>query len=190
MNQDIKSYLKRYIAISDAEMDQFIDCLIPKTIDKKQFLLTEGQVCTSRYFIVKGCIRLFYFDQNGNEQIIHFGIENWWITDYDSLIHKLPSTYNIQAIEPTEVLILEESKFDDLVKKIPQVERLFRKIMEKSYIAMQRRFEYSRNLSGESFYDTFLAENFDFAQRVPQYMLASYLGFTPEFVSKLRGKKK
>lgn len=171
-------------------MAHILGVLTPKKVKKRGYLLREGQTCTSRYFITKGCLRLFYLDQKGNEQIIHFGIDNWWITEYDSLINKQPSKINIQAIEDSEVLVLEESDFENLVQKVPQVERLFRKIMEKSYIAMQRRLEYARDLSGEDFYEKFVLANPSFAQRVPQYMLASYMGFTPEFVSKLRNKKK
>lgn len=190
MNPNLSAYIRRYIEISEAEDVVFQSFLKTKSFKKKEYLLKGGQICKSRYFIKKGCLRLFYIDPKGNEQIIHFGIENWWITDYDSLINKQPSKIYIQALEDTEVLILEESVFESLMQKIPQTERLFRKIMEKSYVALQRRFEYSLSLSGEDFYETFIAANSSFAQRIPQYMLASYLGFTPEFVSKLRGKKK
>lgn len=190
MNSNLSAYIRKYIEISETRDRVFQSFLKSKSFKKKEFLLAHGQTCKSRYYIKKGCLRLFYIDEKGNEQIIHFGIENWWITDYESLINEQPSKIYIQAIEDTDVLVLEASIFEDLIKAVPQTERLFRKIMEKSYIALQRRFEYGLSLSGENFYKNFMTANPDFAQRIPQYMLASYLGFTPEFVSKLRGKKK
>ena len=84
MNPNLIEYIGRYISISETEINVFQSYLKPKKIQKKEFLLKEGKVCNSRYFITKGCVRLFYIDNKGNEQIIHFGIENWWITDYES----------------------------------------------------------------------------------------------------------
>lgn len=190
MNSNLIDYIKRYVDFSTEEVEIFNSFLKPKSINKKEYLLKEGQACKSRYFITKGCIRLFYINEKGNEQIIHFGIEDWRITDYESLVNKIPSKLYIQAIEHTELLELPESSFDELCSKIPKVDRLFRKIMEKTYIASQKRIEYINNLSGEEFLETFISSNPIFSQRVPQYMIASYLGMSPEFVSKVRGKKK
>ena len=190
MNSNLINYIRRYVDFSTEEADLFNSYLKLKKINKKEFLLKEGQTCKSRYFITKGCLRLFYINEKGNEQIIHFGIDNWWITDYESLVNKTPSKLYIQAIEHTELLELQEDIFDELCLKIPKVDRLFRKIMEKTYIASQKRIEYINNLSGEEFLDTFISSNPQFSQRVPQYMIASYLGLSPEFVSKVRGRKK
>ena len=189
MNPYLIDYIKRYVNISPTEIDILDSYLYPKTLKKKDFLLKEGQFCKSRYYISKGCIRLYYLDLKGNEQIIHFGLNNWWISDYESLINNVPSKLYIQAIEDTELLELPQKEFDDLCKKVPKVERLFRKLMEKSYIASQKRLEYMFSLSGKELFETFIATNPEFAQRVPQYMIASYLGMTPEFVSKIRVKK-
>jgi CRP-like cAMP-binding protein len=190
MHPDLIKYIRRYISISETEIAIFQSYLKPKKLTKKAFLLKEGQFCKSRYYIKSGCIRLFYIDKKGNEQIIHFGIENWWITDYESLINKTPSILYIQAIEPTELLELPQETFDDLCQRLPKTERLFRKIMEKTYIAIQKRIEYIYSLKGEDQFNIFIAANPEFAQRVPQYMIASYLGMTPEFVSKIRAKRK
>ncbi len=189
MNPNLIKYIKRYVSISETEIDLFQSYLSPRKLNKKDFLLKEGRICKSRYFITKGCIRLFYIDNKGNEQIIHFGIDSWWITDYESLINEKPSKLYIQAIENTEVLELPEETFDELCQKIPQTERLFRKIMEKTYIAIQKRIEYMYSLSGEELFETFITENPEFIQRVPQYMIASYLGMSPEFVSRIKREK-
>ncbi len=190
MNPNLIEYIKNYVPLSPTEIDLFQSYLEPKTLNKKEFLLKEGQICKSRYFITKGCVRLYYIDQKANEQIIHFGIRNWWITDYDSLINRLPSKLYIQAIEHTEVIELPLEKFEELCAKLPKIEQLFRKIMEKTYIASQRRIQYMFSLSGEELFNHFISANPIFTQSVPQYMIASYLGMTPEFVSKVRSKRK
>jgi len=189
MNPNLTEYIKRYINISETEIELFQSYLRPIKLNKKEFLLKEGQICKSRYFISKGCIRLYYIDNKGNEQIIHFGIDNWWITDYESLINKIPSKLYIQATENTELLELSQKFFDELCLKLPKTERLFRIIMEKTFIASQKRIEYMFSQSGEEIFKHFIAANPQFTQRVPQYMIASYLGITPEFVSKIKAKK-
>ncbi len=190
MNPNLIEYIRRYVSVSETEINKFQSYLKPKRIQKKEFLLKAGQFCKSRYFITKGCVRLFYIDNKGNEQIIHFGIDNWWITDYESLINNKPSILYIQAIETTDLLELPQVSFDELCQNVPQTERLFRKIMEKTYIAIQKRIEYIYSLKGEEQFQLFIAANPEFTQRVPQYMIASYLGMSPEFVSKIRAKKK
>lgn len=190
MNTQLSHYIRRYIAISDSELELFNAALSPKKLATKEYLLQAGRICTSRYFITKGCLQLYYINTKGNNQIVHFGLDNWWITDYESLIHQVPSKLYIQAIEPTEILALNIASFEKLCQQLPKVERLFRIIMERSYVAAQRRLEFMFSLSGEELYRTFIAANPTFAQRIPQYMLASYLGFTPEFLSKIRAKKK
>lgn len=190
MNPNLIEYIKRYLPISQTEIDLFDLYLKPITLKKKAFLLKEGQTCKSRYFITEGCVRLYYIDDKGNEQIIHFGIDNWWITDYESLINKTPSKLFIQATENTEILEFPQEFFDELCYKLPKIERLFRIIMEKAYIASQKRLEYMFSQSGEEMFKHFIRTNPEFTQRVPQYMIASYLGMTPEFVSKIKGTKK
>lgn len=190
MNPNLTKYTRRYIDISDEEDEMFQSFLKSKTLKKKEYLLKEGDFCKARYFITKGCLRLYYIDNKGNEQIIHFGIDNWWITDYESLINQTSARLYIQATEETELLVLYQTQFEELCLALPKTERLFRIIMEKTYIASQKRLEYMFSLSGEELYNKFISTNPEFTQRVPQYMIASMLGMTPEFVSKIRAKKK
>ncbi len=188
MNANLTRYLRNYIDISDDEVELFQAALKTKTIQKKDYLLKEGKTCTARYFITKGYFRHFYIDTKGNEQIVHFGIENWWITDYASLVNTTPSKMYIQAMEDAEYLELSQDALEALYIKLPKIERFFRIIMEKTYIASQQRIEYMFSLSGKQLYETFILANPEFANRVPQYMLASYLGLTPEFISKIKSK--
>ncbi|WP_196895974.1 Crp/Fnr family transcriptional regulator [Aureivirga marina] len=189
MNPNLVEYIKRYVKISESEIAILESYVSSQKLKKKEFLLKEGQICKYRYFILKGCVRLFYIDKKGNEQIIHFGIDNWWITDYESLINQIPSKLYIQAIESTELLKLPQDKFDELSAKIPVINELFRKIMEKTYIASQKRIEFIYSMSGEEMFHYFIEQNPQFTQRVPQYMIASYLGLSPEFVSKVKAKR-
>lgn len=189
MNDILSTYIKRHIDITDYELELFHSYLTPKSIKKKDFLLQEGKTCKARYFITKGYFRHFYLDQKANEQTIHFGIENWWITDYASLVNKIPSKMYIQAMENAEYLELSEEALERLYVELPKMERFFRIIMEKTYIASQQRIEFMFSLTGKQLYEKFVSSNPDFTKRVPQYMLASYLGLTPEFISKIKNKK-
>lgn len=189
MIEALSRNVRRYVAFSNEDIDFIASFLDRIDVNKKEFILKEGQTCRARYFIVEGCFRSYFHDIKGNEQILHFGIENWWITDYDSLVNKIPSILNIQAIESSIILKLKESDLDKLSKQVPQIQDLFRIIAEKSFIAAQRRIHYLHTLNGEEMYHTFANANPNFIQRVPQYMTASYLDMTPEFLSKIRAKK-
>ena len=156
---------------------------------KKEYLLQEGQICRSLYFVEKGCLRMFFLDGKTTEQITQFALDGWWISDYFSFMDSKPSEYNIQAIEKSEVYSIDMLLLDDLLKEIPQLERYFRLIMQRAVAASQLRVKLMFEMSKEEFYNHFITSFPEFAQRVPQYMIASYLGLTPEYVSELRKKK-
>ncbi|WP_164914089.1 Crp/Fnr family transcriptional regulator [Aquimarina sediminis] len=184
----LATYVRNYIDISDEEMQLFYKYLRVKKLKKKEYLLTEGRTCQARYFIIKGCLRSFYIDEKGVERILDFGIDKWWFTNYNSLITQNPSENFIQAIENSELLELHNDCFEELLLKLPKIERFFRVIMEKTHIAYLNRIKYTRSFTGEKLYKDFIHSNPVFAQRVPQYMIASYLDLSPEFVSKVRAK--
>jgi len=184
---DLKNYIKRYVEISDDEYELFTSFLTQKSFKAKEKILDIGNRCHHRFYIKKGCVRFFSYNK-GNEQIYHFAIDNWWITDYNSLLNNRPSNIIIETTEPTEVYMLSKQNFELLCLALPKTERLFRIIMERAYIAFQKRLEFLYNLTSEEQYKDFIQDNSEFVQRVPQYMLASYLGVTPEFISKIRSK--
>ena len=134
-------------------------------------------------------MRLYFINRNGQEQITQFGIENWWITDYNSLETGHASNYYIQAIEDSELISINKKAYEELLLNVPKMERYFRIILQKTHSANMRRFEYIRDQTDEERYKHFIGLYPAFVQRIPQYMLASYLGFTPQFLSKIRGKK-
>jgi len=122
--------------------------------------------------------------------VVNFGIENWWLSNFDSLYNQTPSEINIQAAEDSLVLKISKTQLDSFLKNSLELNQYFRHIHEKVRVADQRRIQFMYTLSGEELYDVFYKHNPHFVQRVPQYMLASYLGFTPEFLSKIRARKK
>ncbi len=188
MHAPLLIHLRKYIPLNEEEK-VLLSCLDFQSVKKKEHLLTEGNVCSANHFILKGCCRMYMNTDEGTEQIVQFAIDNWWITDYNSFDFQKPSHFNIQAVEDCEVAFIKKEIQEDLFSKLPQLERYFRIILQRSFAASIMRIQYIFNQSGEERYRHFNSSFPDFVQRVPQYMLASYLGFTPEFLSKIRGKK-
>lgn len=189
MKNNLLAHIHKFISLTPEEADRVAASVQEVSVQKKKFLLQPGDICRANYFVSKGCMRLYFINRNGQEQITQFGIENWWITDYDSLETGKPSHYYIQAIENAEVISLGKTAMEELLQKVPAMERYFRLILQKAHTASMRRFEYLRDQSDEERYRIFVSAFPGFVQRVPQYMLASYLGFTPQFLSKLRAKE-
>jgi len=189
MPDSLINHIKRFIEINEEQEKILLSFVEYKKINKKTFLLKEGQVCENNYFILKGCLRLFLNLDSGYEHILQFAIENWWITDFLSMQNGTPSKFNIQAIENSEIIFLNKNIKNELFERIPKLESYFRIILEKAYSAAIMRIHFQLDYSGEERFMHFNRLFPDFVQRVPQYMLASYLGFTPEFLSKVRGKK-
>ncbi len=183
-------HLRKFVSITEAQEKILLPLLQYQSIKKKDHLLTEGNVCGANHFVSKGCFRMYINTDQGAEQIIQFAIDNWWITDYNSFDMQKPSLFNIQAVENSEIVFFKKETQEELFQKLPQLERYFRIILQRSFAASIMRIQYIFSQSGEERYRHFHTSFPDFVQRVPQYMLASYLGFTPEFLSKIKGKKK
>jgi len=189
MIEAIVTHMKKHISLNEAEEDFLVSMLEVKDVKKKEHLLHAGEICRHNYFITKGCFRLYLITQKGAEQVIQFGIENWWITEYSSLKSGKPSDFYLQATENAQVVVLATEKEEELFRNIPQLERYFRLVLEKAYSAQLNRIHYIFNLTGEEQYNMMVAKYPAFVQRIPQYMLASFLGITPEFLSMLRAKR-
>jgi CRP-like cAMP-binding protein len=188
VKDQIKKYLNSYVEFNDSEIDEIFSKLTPKTFEKKSYLIKEGQICRSKYFLVSGLIRSFYIDNKGNEKITQFALENWWVTNLESFTKNIPSSSAIQAIEKTTVLIFDKEELDKLYIKLPKLERFFRIITENMLIAIQRKSDIYLQMKSKDRYDDLISNFPAFAQRVPQYMIASYLEITPEYLSELRKK--
>ncbi|MFV1448523.1 Crp/Fnr family transcriptional regulator [Maribacter sp. HS] len=188
MKEKIHKYFNRYVEFNRDEINEFCSKIKIKTFDKKEYILKEGQICNNRYFILEGLVRSFYTDYKGNEKIIQFALENWWITDTDSFINQIPSFSSIQTLEKTTVLILNKKDLETLYFSNTKLERLFRMISEKTLIAIQRKANFYLQMNSKDRYNLFTTQFPIFAQRVPQYMIASYLEITPEYLSEIRSK--
>ncbi|MFZ0598872.1 MAG: Crp/Fnr family transcriptional regulator [Flavobacterium sp.] len=189
MNKSLLQHIKKIVTLESAEIDILESCLNVSTIKKKELVLQEGQICNTLYFITKGCLRQYIINSKGSEQTLQFGIENWWITDYLSYHSQIPSHFYIQAVEKSEVIGLEKEMLESILVQIPKLERYFRVVTQKSYGAAQMRIKFLFTMSAEERYHHFNNLHPEFVQRVPQYMLASYLDFSAEFMSKIRAGK-
>jgi CRP/FNR family transcriptional regulator len=188
MYEPLLAHIARYVPLTEAEAALLVSYLRVQTLGRKELLLREGQVCTANYFVLRGCLRTFLTTEKGSEQTVQFGIENWWQTDYTSLETGQPAQFTIQAVEATEVVVFGRPIQEDVFRQLPQLERYFRLILQRMMAATQFRFKFLYTLSGEARYHHFNDAHPGFVQRVPQYMLASFLGFTPEFLSKIRAQ--
>lgn len=185
----LKQHIETYTHFNDADLLNICEFFQPVQLKKKQNLLSEGKICNANYFVVKGCLRLFFVNEKGVEQTIEFAIENWWLADYTSFEKQIPSTFYIQAVEKCEVLALSFINQEKLLQQFPQMEKYFRLMHQRAHAAAQFRLKALYALSDEERYHHFNNRYPEFVQRVPQYLLASFLGFTPEYLSEIRSKK-
>jgi len=183
------AHIRRYVDISNDEVLILEKYLQPMELKRREFLLREGDVCSSNYFVEKGCLRMFFNNDKMVEQTTQFAIEDWWLSDYFSFARQTPSEYAIQAVEKSVVVAIDYQSQDKLFSEVPQMERYFRIMMQRALAASQLRVKLIYQLSKEEMYKHFSTSFPQFLQRVPQYMLASYLGLTPEYLSELRKRK-
>lgn len=173
---------------SQAETEVFDSLLQYKEIPKKTILLHEGDICNFEYFINKGCIRSYYIDSKGNEVTLQFAIEGWWVSDIASFHERKPSHLFIETLEDCEVLYLTPETKEELLAKVPKFERVFRLMVQRNLSSLQERlFKTIATTAAEKYLD-FITRYPTIPQRVAQHYIASYLGFTPEFLSKVRGR--
>ena len=190
MYESLFAHIRKFVALSHEEENILHSVLRHKKLGKKEFLLKEREVCTANHFVLKGCFRMYFIQENGVEQIIQFAIENWWITDFQSLDWQQHSSFYIQAIEPSQIAILDRRVMDEVCARVPALDRYLRLIVQRAFAASQQNLLFIYTFSGEERYHHFNEAFPGFVQRVPQYMVASYLGFTPEFVSKIKGRRR
>lgn len=162
--------------------------LKPKKLRKKQFLLHEGEVCSEIAFVEKGTLREYSIDEKGNEHIIQFALEGWTISDLYSFVTREPSIYNIEALEDAELVLISKTAQEELLLHSPKYETYLRIQLTGAYIAMQKRLTSIISMSLEERYGYFMSLYPDIVQRVPQHMIASYMGLQPETLSRVRKK--
>ena len=183
-NKPLLDYIKKHIDLTIEEETLLFSKIIHRNYLKDQYLVQQGDVCKSVSFIISGCTKTFYMDTEGQEHIVMFSIENWWTSDLGSFITQSPADYNVQCLENTQIFQFTYDILEELYIEIPKLERLFRKIVEPAFVASQKRIIRNFSLSAKERYLIFKETYPKIEQRVPQYMIASYLGITKEFLSK------
>ncbi len=188
-NNLIEAYIRKYVVLTDEEAATFSASFKEVKIKKRQFIAQPNFVVKNRNYVMKGAFRAYVVDDNGQDSTIAFAIEDWWITDYNSYILQKPATMFVMALEDSIILEISYEKEQQLKQQNHQFETFFRIRAERTAAFMQQRIISNLTQSAEERYENFIAHYPQIVQRVPQYALASYLGMTTEFLSRIRNKK-
>ena len=186
MFECFRKYLENKVILNTDDFQLIESVCIIKKLRKHQFLLTEGDTCTFNAFVCEGFLRKYSVDDKGSEHSVYFATENWWISDRQSLMDGTPSKYFIDAVEDTVALLISKSNFDMLCERIPSFKDMVNHILQKSLNATHERINTTFQSTAEEKYLHFLKTFENLANRVPRHMLASYLGITPETLSRIR----
>lgn len=180
------SKIEEKIKLTDTEKEICKSLFSPKKLRKRQYILQQDDVCKNLVFVEKGILRSYSVDNKGNEHIIQFALEGWWISDIYSFLTGEEAVYNIDAIEDSELLQISKSALDELYERVPKFERYFRILTQSNMIATHRRLTATLSASADEKYLRLLSAYPNIVARVPQHMIASYLGITPETLSRVR----
>ena len=183
---DLKTYLTSNLNIDEKEISTIVENCTVKKVKRDQFLLREKEICKHTFFVEKGLLRQFSIDKKGKEHLISFAPENWFVTDRESVYFNQPSAYYIQALEDSQVAVIDESFAQLLSKKFPVFTEFNNRLLHNHIRHLQHRINLLLGASAEDRYLQFVAMYPDILLRVPQTMVASYLGITPESLSRVR----
>jgi len=186
MFQNINAYVSKFVNLSAGELKYFNSMLQYKVIPKKTMLLQAGNICNFEAYVIKGCIREYYIDSHGAELTLQFAVEDWWVSDITSFEDQKVSSMYIEALEDCELLMLSRQSKKQLLVQVPKLERMFRLMIQRHLSVVQSRLFKTVTHSGMEKYLEFIQRYPTIPQRVPQRYIASYLGMSPEFLSKLR----
>lgn len=189
MRTELKDYINRFITLSEQEFREVVGFFEKKVVPKKTILLKAGDICKLEAFVVKGCMKTYFLDKKDREVILTFAIENWWVSDVVSFQQQTRSKMYIETIEDTELLILDPDSKEKLLTKYPALEKLFRLILQRHLYSYQERLFGNIALTAEERYTNFLENYPSLPQRIPQQLIASYLGVSAEFLSRIRSNK-
>lgn len=181
-------HLKELVPLEPTEVELILTAFKPVLLKKKDYLLKKGDLSNHMRFVAKGCLKTFSVDEDGVEHILQFGIKGWWVNDLYAFLTRRPATFFIQAITESTVLQIHRDRLDGLYDEVPMMDRFFRIKTQNGYVALQERTIHAMSQGAESRYLDFVGRYREMEQQIPQYMIASYLGITPEHLSAIRKK--
>ncbi|WP_394747548.1 Crp/Fnr family transcriptional regulator [Spongiimicrobium salis] len=186
--KEILDHVARYVELSDSEIAEFTSILKITRVKKRQFIIQPGFVSEYRNYIVKGAVRVFYLDGDGKEHTVSIGIEDWFFTDFQSYLNRTPAQYFAEALEDSIIIQMKYDDVEELCSKIHSLCQYFRLYIEKALSFSNQRVITNISKTSEERYWEYVNKYPQIANRVPQYVLASYLGISPESISRIRSK--
>ncbi|MDR0223768.1 MAG: Crp/Fnr family transcriptional regulator [Myroides odoratus] len=188
--ENLFAHIEQKVQLTPTEKEQISSFFRVKKLRKRQFLLQEEDVCKDFAFVSQGLLKSYVLDEKGNENINLFGWEGWWIADFQSFLFQTPATLAIEAIEDCELLLLSRVNYDQMLEEVPVMERYFRLVYERSLATKDQRLVTAQTYSAEEKYIHLIQTYPELMQRIPQSLLASFLGLTPETFSRIKHKKR
>src|SRR4028118_2083977 len=188
MFEFLNNHFQKHISLSPEEVSICQELFRHKKYRRHQFILQEGETCRFETFIIKGCTRTYEIDDKGQEHILQFGLENWWVGDLFSFLSGSESRLNIDCLEDTEVFNISRPDLEDLYQKVPRLERYFRILVQNAYMAAMNRIYSNLSKPALERYREFINRYPDIEQRVPNHQIASFLGITPQSLSRARSQ--
>jgi CRP-like cAMP-binding protein len=184
--EPLKKHIARRIELTEKEFTLCATFFTPRRLRKNQFLVQEGDPGRYVAYVTRGCLRTYTVDEKGEEHVVEFAIDDWWASDLRSFLTGEPATYNIDALEDSRVLLLDRDSREALLTAVPRLERFFRLLQEANYIATHSRIGDTLSKSAEERYLSFLKTYPQLVRRIPQKHIASFLGITPQSLSRIR----
>jgi len=180
--------VKKYVDLSESEFTKLSSFYHTKEIQRNEMILSEGEICDFEGYILEGCFKIFYNEDNVKEHILYFAVEDWWVLDIGSFVSGNPSKLNIQALEDSKIIMITKEQKEKLYDEMPKTERLFRLMNQKALESIQLRMISMLNKTADKRYLEFKNKYPTLEQRIPQHQIAAYLGISHEFLSKIRRK--
>ena len=184
----ILEHVAKYVELSNSEIDEFISILKTTRVKKRQFIVQPGFVSEYRNYIVEGAVRVFYLDDSGKEHTVIIAIEDWFFTDFYSYLNRTPAEYYAEALEDSIILQMKYDDVEELCSRIHSISEYFRLFTERSMAHSYKRTISNISKTSEERYWEYVNKYPQIANRVPQYVLASYLGISPESISRIRSR--
>lgn len=184
MSIELRRHFEKITPLTDQEFDYILSHFTTKKLKKHQFLIQEGDNVTNDYFVVKGLLKAYHVDKEGNEYIMQFAMEDWWVTDYQAYFSQTKATLNIDCIEEVEIFCLSLHNRDKICADLHKIEHFFRRKSNIGYVALQRRILSMLNSNAKERYEQLLLQYPTLFQRVPKTLIASYLGVSRETLSR------